>query len=195
MEEAHENVLGRKVGIPHGKFRSYDLGDLAIQFQVYPLNFDEYNHETASDWARKEIAGAAMYREWVGENDETITLRGKLFPHFYARAARQREQGPVLPTPGTRGGIGSQPHSGLADIDVLNNMRLLGQAHPLVRGDGWHYGWFIIERMTRSHTKIAPDGIGQQIQFDAVFQRVPVPTDPDVFFSSLWGTLQPAAGG
>ena len=53
----------------------------SIQFLVQPLNFHEMDHETETDWAKKEIAGAAIYREWVGENDEVIHLRGKLFPY------------------------------------------------------------------------------------------------------------------
>jgi hypothetical protein len=41
-----------------------------LQFEVHPLNVHEVDHSTATDWAKKEIAGAAIYREWVGENDE-----------------------------------------------------------------------------------------------------------------------------
>ena len=56
-----------------------------IQFQVFPFNVNTFSHNTATDWAKKEIAGAAMYREWVGENDELITLKGLIFPHYFAR--------------------------------------------------------------------------------------------------------------
>ena len=61
-----------------------------IQFQVYPLGINQYSHATAADWAKKEIAGAAMFREWVGENDESITLKGRVFPHYFARQMRMR---------------------------------------------------------------------------------------------------------
>jgi len=70
-----------------------------------------------------------------------------------------------------------QSAGGLYHLDVLDNMRRLGQAHILMRGDGWHYGWYIIETLHRGHTFLAQDGIGQQIEFEAAFQRVPIPND------------------
>jgi phage tail protein len=148
-----------------------------IQFQVYPLNVGELSHATGSDWAKKEIAGAAMYREWVGENDETIRLKGKVFPHFFARRSRQSDP------PG-------QSSGGLGHLDVLDNMRRTGQGHILMRGDGWHYGWFVIESLMRAHSQIAHDGIGQMIDFEAAFQRVPIPNDPAANFGYLWGATQ-----
>jgi phage protein U len=169
-----------------------------IQFQVFPLNVGEMSHATASDWARKEIAGAAMYREWVGENDEQINLKGRVFPHFFARKSRERQARGL----GTEGGrknpdlgslaerettSGKASSGGLGHLDVLDNMRRLGQAHALLRGDGWHFGWFIIDSLQRAHSLIAPDGIGQMIEFEAQFKRVPVPNDPAAHFGYLWG--------
>jgi phage protein U len=158
-----------------------------IQFQVFPMNVDNYAHHTGADWAKKEIAGAAMYREWVGESDETITLKGKVFPHFFARASRSRGIGEQTDGPkatldsdtGTLQQHVGKEHSagGLYHLDVLDNMRRLGQSHILMRGDGWHYGWFIIETLHRGHSFLAMDGVGQQVEFEAAFQRVPYPND------------------
>jgi len=148
-----------------------------LQFEVYPFNVGEVDHTTGTDWARKEIAGAAIYREWVGENEEEIHLRGKVFPHFFAKHLNK---------------VNSQQRStgGLSHLDVMDNMRRLGQAHTLIRGgirgQGWHLGWFVIERLSRGHTFLAADGVGQQIQFEATFQRVPVPDDPADYYTSLW---------
>ena len=158
-----------------------------IQFQVFPLNVSQMSHATGSDWAKKEVAGAAMYREWVGENDEIITLKGRVFPHYFARKSRERNiRHPVMSTPGEldprtnmlrehTGGYASA--GGLFHLDVLDNMRRLGQSHILIRGDGWHFGWFVIDTLQRGHSLIASDGIGQQIEFEAQFQRVPIPND------------------
>ena len=52
-----------------------------LQFKIWPLNIHEFDHETDTDWAQKEIAGSAIFREWVGENDENLYFRGKLFPY------------------------------------------------------------------------------------------------------------------
>ena len=143
----------------------------SLPFEVYPLNTHEMQHVTGTDWARKEIAGAAIHREWVGENDEEIHLRGRVFPHFFVSFSRQS---------------GGQSSGGLGHLDVMDNMRRLGQAHVLMRGDGWHFGWFVIERLMRGHTFLGQDGIGQQISFEATFQRVPAPFDPTGYFPSFW---------
>ena len=158
-------------------FTLYQWGP--IQFQVYPLNVNEVDHSTMTEWARKEIAGAAVYREWVGESEEQINLRGKVFPHFFKRRS-------------TSAAPGLNETSGLGHLDVMDNMRRLGQAHTLVRGDGWHLGWYVIERLTRGHSFLSANGIGQQVQFEAIFQRVPVPLDNRVYFPWLWGSLRGA---
>jgi hypothetical protein len=129
-----------------------------LQFEVHPLNVHEVDHSTATDWAKKEIAGAAIYREWVGENDEELFFRGRLFPYR----------------------IG-----GLEGLEVLEAMRRGGVAELLVRGDGRVLGWYVIERLVRQHTFLAPDGIGQVINFEAIFVRVPVPA-ADEEFSKIW---------
>ena len=174
-----------------------------IQFQVFPFNINQYSHATTSDWAKKEIAGAAMYREWVGEGDETITVKGLIFPHFFARKMRERGiRQPVLQgSAGFDGRLlrehtGGHPSAGgLFHLDVLDNMRRLGQSHILIRGDGWHFGWFIIESLQRGHSLIAADGIGQQIEFEATFQRVPVPNDGADGIVQLWSSgAVPTAG-
>jgi phage tail protein len=169
-----------------------------IQFQVFPFNVDNFSHHTGADWAKKEIAGAAMYREWVGEGEEAIVLKGKLFPHFFATHMRRRGQlQPVLsnkasidPETGKlREHTGGHPSfGGLFHLDVLDNMRRLGQAHILMRGDGWHYGWYIIEVLNRGHSFLAADGVGQQIEFEAQFQRVPIPNDPADNTNQLWSS-------
>lgn len=152
-------------------------------FELYPMNVHEVSHNTASDWARKEIAGAANYREWVGEGDEEVHLKGRVFPHFFAKHTRD-PIGPLPGSPNTSGGLGH--------LDVLDNIRRLGQAHALGRGGQnvhYHLGWFIIESLRRGHSFLAPDGIGQLIEFEATFQRVPVPEDPAAYFSQIWASI------
>lgn len=155
-----------------------------IDFEVYPVNLSEVEHVTGTDWARKEIAGAAIYREWVGEGDEEIHLRGKLFPHFYAMRARSvaRFMGNLVSD--NRGA------SGIPTMDVMDNYRRQGQAHLLIRGDGWKLGWYVIEKLSRSHTFLGAEGVGQQINFEATFMRVPVPDDPGLYFPNLFGAAE-----
>lgn len=129
-----------------------------IQFSVQPLNYHEMDHETATDYAHKEIAGAAIYREWVGENDEIIHMRGKLFPYR----------------------IG-----GMSQIEKFDAYRRQGMANLLMRGDGRSMGWFVCEKLVRSHSNISFEGIGQQITFEALMARVPVPA-ADTYLSTMW---------
>ena len=124
-----------------------------IEFRVWPMNIHEYDHESDTDWAQKEIAGAAIYREWVGENDEVLYLRGRLFPYR----------------------IGGVPQ-----IEVLGNRRA-GLAQLLMRGANptTKLGWFVCEKLVRANTFLSGEGLGQQINFEAQMARVPTPQDPD----------------
>lgn len=166
-----------------------------ITFEVWPFNVHSVQHSTATDWARKEIAGAAIYREWVGELDEEIHFRGRVFPRFFSREARLRAtSGRSYPVRqiGQDTWTAAAPEAyasssgGLGHLDVMDAMRRMGQAHALVRGDGWHLGWFVIERLQRGHEHLDQWGIGQQIDFEATMQRVPVPVDPASYFQGIW---------
>jgi phage protein U len=134
-----------------------------IQFQVWPLNVHEVDHETSSDWAHKEIVGAAIYREWVGENDERIFLRGQVFPYR----------------------IG-----GFASLEMFEAHRRAHIIHMLMRGGSTgtaadNMGWFVCERLARSHTFLGAEGVGQQVAFEAIFARMPVPP-ADEYLGSMW---------
>jgi len=129
-----------------------------LQFQVHPLNIHEMDHETDTDWAKKEIAGAAIYREWVGENDETLYFRGRIFPYR----------------------IG-----GMGPLEIFEATRRAGVANMMLRGDGTVLGWYVCEKLVRAHTFLGAEGIGQQIAFEAIFARVPVPENQN-YMSELW---------
>jgi phage protein U len=124
----------------------FSWGDL--RFDVEPFNVHETDHATDTDWARKEIVGAAIYREWVGENDEEITLRGRVFPYR----------------------IG-----GLSELEIMEACRYHGVANTLIRGDGQMLGWYVIEQLARAHRFLGAEGVGQLVNFEATFARCPVP--------------------
>ena len=105
-----------------------------VMFEVFPLNVHETDHETGTDWAHKEIAGAPIYREWVGENDELYHLRGRIFPYR----------------------IG-----GMRDLERLDSCRRSGVVNALLRvNPGEMMGWFEMERLVRSHTWLTTQGVG-----------------------------------
>jgi phage protein U len=125
-----------------------------VQFEVEPLNLHEVDHTTMTSWAKKPIVGAANYREWTGEEDDELHLRGRIFPFR----------------------IG-----GLANLDAVEAARKKGVAALMMRGDGRYLGWYVIERMQRHDTYLAINGVGQQIEFEALFIRVPVPSAEDEY--------------
>jgi phage protein U len=140
----------------------------AITFEIWPLNIHEVDHNTSTDWARKEIIGAPIYREWVGENDEEIHYKGRMTPVFFARWGK---------------------NTGMSAMEAMEQLRLAGHADVLMRGDGYKLGWFVIDRLVRQHTNLSGiqryAGVGQIINFDVAFQRVPVPGDPTGYYNSL----------
>jgi phage protein U len=124
-----------------------------IQFEVYPLNFHEWDHFGQTDYARKDIVESSVQREWMGEGDEEIVLRGRMFP--YHRSGR----------------------GGLGELDRLDAVRREHQAHMLMRGgdnEGVNLGWYVLERLNRHHTHVGPRGVGQALNFDAMFARVDI---------------------
>jgi hypothetical protein len=129
-----------------------------VQFVVQPLNLHEADHETGTDWAQKEVTGAAIYREWVGENDESLYIRGRVFPYRLG---------------------------GFDQLQLFEAERRVGSQHPLIRGDGYRLGWFVCEKLVRAHTFLSGEGIGQQVAFEAVMVRVPMP-DPAAYITDVW---------
>ncbi len=132
-----------------------------LQWQVQPFNTHQLDHESSTDWAHKEIAGAAIHREWTGENDETIYMRGILFPYRVG---------------------------GFMELYVMEGMRRQGIVSMLVRGDGEVLGWFAIEKLVRAHEELSAEGVGQHIHFEAVFVRLPVPAQ-ETYFNNYWRTV------
>jgi phage protein U len=133
-----------------------------IQFEIYPLNFHEYDHHTGTAWARKDVMESIPQREWVGEDDEEIVFRGRIFPYHK---------------------IG-----GFNELEALDLTRRGGQAHLLMRGgiqNGTPLGWYVMERMNRQHSAIGPDGVGRVVNFDAILARVDVPPAPEYLSSMI----------
>lgn len=133
-----------------------------LQFRVWPLNIHEFDHETDTDWAQKEIAGSAIFREWVGENDENLYFRGKVFPYRVG---------------------------GMAEMEIMEATRRKGIAQSMIRGNrntATHLGWYVIEKLVRAHKHLSAEGVGQVIEFEAIFTRVPVPDDPSGHFQQMW---------
>lgn len=136
-----------------------------IEFAVQPMNVNEVDHHTGSDYARKDVMESSPRREWTGEKDEEIEMRGKIFPLM----------------------IG-----GFANLESFETARRAAQAHPLIRGGASFaqvLGWYICEDLRRGHSFLLPNGIGRVVTFQARFVRVDIPR-PASYFLDIFRMTQ-----
>ncbi len=120
----------------------YALGPL--DFEIAPFNTHEVDRSHAADFAAKELVGRRKGHEFVGDGDERITMRGKLFPHKFG---------------------------GLTSLDVLNAIRDSGAPQFLMRGDGAALGWFLVEHVTEKSSYLDANGVGRQIDVEIELLR------------------------
>jgi phage protein U len=124
----------------------YMIGPVLID--VFPLNANEVERDTGADYAPKDLVGRLRDREFVGEGDFTLTLKGKLLPN--------RE-----PFPG-----------GLLLLDVLHGVRLAGMPIFVMRGDFMPMGWFVLETIKEQHEFLSPTGVGMVISHEFKLTKV-----------------------
>lgn len=137
----------------------YALGPLA--FEVAPFNAHEFDRASAADFAAKDLLGRRKGHEFVGDGDEKIGLRGRLFP---------------------------EKLGGLDGLALLDAMRASGVPQMLIRGDGTPLGWFLIERVRETSTHLNAAGVGRRIEFDIDLLRDDPPSAAD-FVAALFTLL------
>jgi len=130
-----------------------------LQFDIAPMNAHEITRDTATDYAKKDVVGRRRIFEHVGEGDETLTVKGKLFPF-------------------KTGGLGA--------VQVLHRLRESGTAQFAIRGDGMVMGWFAITKVSELSTFLNADGVGQQIDVTITMERTDSP-GALAAFTSLFG--------
>lgn len=138
----------------------YQIG--TVQLSTFPLPIDAVERESAADFAAHDLLGRLRSREFVGEGDETITLRGRILPFV-----------PEL--------------DGREDLEALQGCRLAGEPLAVMRGDGRPLGWFVIEAIRESHSQIQARGVAAVIDVEIRMTKVGQP-GPDTS-ASLLGSL------
>ena len=121
----------------------YMLGTLTIDTR--PFNIDGMQRSASAEIASKALIGALPGKEFTGEGDDAITLSGQLLP--------------------TKIG-------GLAELEIVHEMRRNGTRFPLHRGDGTRLGWFAITSITESHSDLTRTGVGFVIKHTITMTRV-----------------------
>lgn len=101
--------------------------------------YQELQRQTAWRHSSQSRIGKRPVRQFLGPGDDSITLSGTLLPQF----------------------TGGQQH-----LDELRAMADEGAAWPLIEGNGYYYGLFVIESLTERKSHQTKDGTAQRIQFD-----------------------------
>lgn len=124
----------------------YMIGTLALDTRSF--NVDDMSRDADASIVAKPLIGAAPAKEFTGEGEDDITLSGQLLPSK----------------------IG-----GLDELEILHQMRKAGTQFPLMRGDGFRYGWYAITKIGEQHKDLGRDGVGFAVRVTINMTR----TEPD----------------
>lgn len=135
---------------------------MALGFFVFSLHtaaYQEMQRQLAWRHASVPRVGDRPASQYVGPDDETITLNGVLLPELA----------------GAR-----------ISLDVLQAMADTGDAWPLIEGTGRIYGLYVIEGLQTTRSLFFPDGAARRIDFAISLKRV---ADTGLEAASLVGEL------
>lgn len=121
---------------------------MALGLFVFALETAPYqNFQQQIGWRHpaNNRVGRRPARQFMGPDDETITLSGVLLPEL-------------------TGGDNT--------IDVLRGMADAGLSYVLIEGSGRYYGMFVIENMEITRTLFFPDGKARRLEFSLKLARV-----------------------
>lgn len=135
----------------------YQLG--TVQFDVAPVNLHSASRKKGADFAAKDIVGAKRPHEFMGEADETISLKGRLFPHRFG---------------------------GLDGLAALQAMAAAGEPQMLVRGDGDVIGWVVVESVEEDSGFLDRRGVGRVIEFSISMKATPRRASADGMMATLF---------
>jgi phage protein U len=124
----------------------YMIGPVTVD--VFPFNADAVGVEGTTDYAKKDLLGRLPAREFVGEGDETLTLKGQVLPSKLG---------------------------GLSSIEALHGMRRQGERTFVMRGDGRVMGWYAVEHISEQHEMLGPNGVGQVVKHEVKLIMVDPP--------------------
>jgi len=129
-----------------------------LQFTIAPFNMHETDHDAGASFASHEVLGSMPSLEFVGEAQESWTVRGRLFPEKFG---------------------------GMGDMGTLHSLRRSGAAQFFMRGDGVPMGWVVIERVTEKSQYIGANGVGRVIEFEVTLKRSKGPNAAGIFSALL----------
>jgi hypothetical protein len=114
-------------------------------FGMDTLPYQKFSHDMSWRHPSSGRVGLRPARQYVGQDDETITLSGVLLPEL------------------TGGDV---------SLDMVRYMADTGEAWSLVEGTGRVYGFFVIEKLKVDREIFFSDGKARRIEFGLSLARV-----------------------
>lgn len=113
-------------------------------FSLHTLAYQDFQRQLAYRHSSTPRVGARPAHQFLGEDDETITLSGTLLPEF----------------------AGSR-----LSLELLQAMAATGQSWPLIEGTGLIYGDYLITGINTTGTLHFQDGAPRKIEFQLTLRR------------------------
>jgi phage protein U len=128
------------------------------RFEAGASAYEELRHRVSARWAKHEIIGRQPVGQYLGPENETVSLRGTVYPLDAAA------------------GASSMPRA-MADECKAGNV------YTLLAGDGEVFGPYRLEKCERTDSEIVGYGKPLKINYDMEFVAH---VDPEGQIWSLW---------
>lgn len=107
--------------------------------------YQNFEHQIGWRHPSNSRIGLRPATQFLGQDDETITLSGTLLPELTG---------------------------GTLSLEALRLMADTGLAWPLIEGTGFIYGMFVITSLSKTRTVFFKDGAARHIEFTLSLKRV-----------------------
>lgn len=115
-------------------------------FSINTTAFDNLKRTTAWRHASTTRIGARAAHQFLGVDEETITIAGITYMEIAA--------------------------TGRVSLEALEAMANTGKRYTLIGGDFKIYGDYVIESLETTRTELFPDGAARKIEFTLQLKRV-----------------------
>ncbi len=127
-------------------------------FESHRASYEELRHRAGGHWAEHRIIGRAPVGQYLGPEEEVISLRGTIFP---------LDAG---------GGASAMPRA-------MQESSKAGETYMLLSGAGEVFGIFRLKKAERNESEIVVDGKPLKVSYDLEFVAH---ADPEGSVWSLW---------
>jgi hypothetical protein len=134
----------------------YILGGVVMDTR--PFNADKFDRTASADLVEKAVMGGLKPSEFMGEGEDTLTIIGQLLPF---------------------------KTGGLAEFEMLDEMRRTGARFPVMRGDGKRLGTYAITDISERHGQLMRDGVGFTVKYSVSMRKVQAGLDGGAIVAAL----------